>query len=97
MLSSDWRSSDWPSFKNCRILSACIITNSSYYATPEALIKVLKWPTVKNIIRNEAATIGFKSINDLAPYFLSHLFNRNSDCNIMNLRNAETDLLVPFM
>lgn len=77
--------------------AARIITNSSYDAPAEALIKELKWPTARDMIRTETATIVFKSINNLAPDYLSHLFIRNSDRNIINLRNAETYLLVPFM
>ena len=49
------------------------------------------------MIRSETATTVYKSVNSLAPDYLSHLFVRNSDRNIINLRNAETDLLVPFM
>ena len=44
----------------------------------------LKWPTVRDMIRNETATIVFKSMNSLMPDYLSHLFNRNSDRNIIN-------------
>ena len=40
----------------------------------EALIKELKWPTVRDMIRSETATIVFKSANNLAPEYLSHLF-----------------------
>ena len=49
------------------------------------------------MIRCETATILFKSVNNLIPEYRSHLFIRNSDRNTINLRNAETDLLVPFM
>ena len=77
--------------------AARIITNSSYDAPAEALIKELKWPTVKDLIRCETATVVYKSINNLALDYLSHLFIRNSERNIISLRNADTDLLVPFM
>ena len=77
--------------------AARIITNSSYDAPAEALITELKWPTARDMIRSETATTVFKSVNSLAPDYLSHLFVRNSDRNIIKLRNAETDLLVPFM
>ena len=77
--------------------AARIITNSSYDAPAEALITELKWPTVRDMIRSETATTVYKSVNSLAPDYLSHLFVRNSERNCINLRNAETDLLVPFM
>ena len=76
---------------------ARIVTNSSYDAPAEALIKELKWLTLRELIRCETATIVFKSVNNLAPEYLSHLFIRDSDRNNINLRNAETVLLVPFM
>ena len=74
---------------------ATIITNSSYDAPAEALIKEVKRPTVREMIRCETATTVFQSVNDLAPGYLGHLFNRNSDRNTINQRNAESDLLVP--
>ena len=77
--------------------AARIITNSSYDAPAEALITELKWPTVRDMIRSETATTVYESVNSLAPDYLSHLFVRNSERNCINLRNAETDLLVPFM
>ena len=49
------------------------------------------------MIRCETATIVIKSVNNLAPEYLSHLFIRHSDRNTINLRNAETDMLVHFM
>ena len=39
----------------------------------------------------------YRSVNYLAPDYLSDLFIRNSDRNIISLRNADTDLLEPFM
>ena len=75
--------------------AARIITNSSYDSPTEALIKELKWPTVKDMIRSETATTTFKSINNLALDYLGRLFIRNSDHKPISLRNAETDLLVP--
>ena len=56
-----------------------------------------EWPTVKDMIRNETATIVFKSNINIAPDYFSHLLIRNSDRNVINLRNVETELLVPFM
>ena len=77
--------------------AARIVTNSSYDATAAHLIKELKWPTVHDMIKQEMATIVFKSINDLVPTYLSTLLTRNSTRNMVNLRNCETDLLAPRM
>ena len=53
---------------------------------------------MRDMIRSETATTVYKSVNSLAPDYLSHLlFVRNCDRNNINLRNAETDLLMPFM
>ena len=52
----------------------------------------LKWPTVYDTIKQETATIVFKSICGLAPTYLSTLFARSSTRETVNLRNSETDL-----
>ena len=77
--------------------AARIVTNSSYDAPATNLIKELKWPTVHDMIKQETATIVFKSISGLAPTYLSTLFTRNSTRETVNLRNSETDLLAPRM
>ena len=51
--------------------AAGIVTNSSYDAPATNLIKELKWPTVNDMIKQEMATIVFKSISGLAPTFYS--------------------------
>ena len=52
---------------------------------------------VHDMIKQETATIVFKSISGLAPTYLSTLFTRNSTRDIVNLRNCDTDLLAPRM
>ena len=49
------------------------------------------------MIKQETATKVFKSINGLAPTYLSTLFTRNTTREIVSLRNSETDLLLPRM
>ena len=49
------------------------------------------------MIKQETATIVFKSISGLALTYLSTLFTRNSTGDIVNLGNSETDLLAPRM
>ena len=68
-----------------------IVTNSSYDAPAGKLIKELKWPTVHDMIKQETATIVFKSISGLTPTYLSTLLTKNSTRDIVNLRNCETD------
>ena len=38
----------------------------------------------------------YKSINDLAPDYLSEIFTKNSECSRKNLRNTATDLQLPL-
>ena len=49
------------------------------------------------MIKQETATNVFKSINGLAPTYLSTLFTRNTTREIVSLRNSEADLLLPRM
>ena len=71
------------------------MTNSSYDSSASALIKTLNWPTVADMIKVEKACMVYKSINDLAPDYLSEVFTKNSACSRKNLRNTATDLQVP--
>ena len=73
------------------------VTNSSYDAPAVNLIKELKCPTVHDMIKQETATIVFKSISGLAPIYPSIPFTRNSTRDIVNVRNCETDLLTSRM
>ena len=73
------------------------MTNSRYDSSASALIKTLNWPTVADMIKVETACMVYKSINDLAPDYLSEIFTKNSACRRKNLRNTATDLQVPLM
>ena len=77
--------------------AARIVTNSSYDSSASALIKTLNWPTVADMIKVETACMVYKSINDLAPDYLSEMFTKNSAYSRKNLRNTATDLQVPLM
>ena len=54
--------------------AARIVTNSSYDSSASALIQTLNWPTVADMIHVETACMVYKSINDLAPEYLSEIF-----------------------
>ena len=77
--------------------AARIVTNSSYDSSASALIKSLNWPTVADMIKTETACMVYKSINAVAPDYLSEMFVKNSTCSRKNLRNTATDLQVPLM
>ena len=49
------------------------------------------------MIKIETACMVYKSINDLAPDYLSKMFTKNSTYSMKNLRNTATDLQVPLM
>ena len=59
------------------------------------LIERLGWKTIEQLISYQSKTMVFKSLNELAPQYLSSLFKRNSQCSTRCLRNTETDLRVP--
>ena len=77
--------------------AARIVTNSSCDSSASALIKILNWPTVVDMIKIETACMVYKSINDLAPDYLSKMFTKILTCSMKNLRNTTTDLQVPLM
>ena len=44
---------------------------------------------MRELIRCETATIAFKSVNNIAPEYLSHLFIRSSECDFVELSIRE--------
>ena len=77
--------------------AARIVTGSSYDAPSVPLRKELGWLSVKEMIVKETSTMMYKSLNDLAPQYLSDLFARLSDFHTRELRNTKNDLAVPLM
>ena len=77
--------------------AARIVTNSSSDSSASALIKTLNWPTVAVMIQVDTACMVYKSINDLAPDYLSHIFTKNSAWSRKNLRNMATDLQITLV
>ena len=69
-----------------------IVTNSSYDASAMPIIRKLGWHAVSEMIQMETLSMVYKSINDLAPTYLSRL----SDTCMRVLRNAKTDLEIPM-
>ena len=68
--------------------AARIATGCSYDAPSEPLRKDLGWLSVKKMVVKETSTMIYKSLNDLAPKYLSDLFVRLSDFHILELRNT---------
>ena len=82
------------SLQKLQNMAARIVTGSSYDAASEALPKDLGWLSVKEVIVKETSTMMHKSLNDLAPKYLSV---RLSDFHILDLRNTKSNLAVPLM
>ena len=76
--------------------AARIVTNSTYDAPANALMQKLKRPNVAEIIKQETATIVYKSLIGLAPTYLSNIFSKNSSRGIFKLINSETDSRIPL-
>ena len=74
--------------------SARIVTNSRYDASAKPIIKKLGWHTVSEIIQMETLSMVYKSINDLAPTYLTEMFSRLSDTCKRELRNTRSDLVL---
>ena len=70
------------------------VTNSSYDALADALIERLYWPAIAELIKQETATMAYKSLNSLALTYLSNIFSGNFFRDTVYLRNSETDLQV---
>ena len=83
--------------QNLQNRAARIVTNSNYDSSASALIKSLNWPTVADMIKIETACMVYKSINDLAPDYLSKMVTKNLTYSMKNLRNTATDLQFPLM
>ena len=78
-----------------QIRAARIVTGSSFDTPSRPLIERLGWKTIEQLISYESKIVVFKSLNELAPQYLSSLFKRNSQCSTRCLRNTETYLRVP--
>ena len=76
--------------------AARIVTNSCFDAPSRPLIGSLGWKTVRELVDQDSRVMVYKSINGLAPQYMSHLFTRNSACSSRNLRNTKTDLRLPM-
>ena len=77
--------------------AARIVTNSPYDASAAPLIQNLGWPTISDLTRKETATLVYKSLNSLAPAYMTKLFTKYSDDRERTLCSTETDLRLPVL
>ena len=58
--------------------AAGIVKNSPFDASAAPLLQRLAWPSVQKLMNKETCSIVYKSLNSLAPQYLSDLFVRLS-------------------
>ena len=73
-------------------LAARMAINSRYDASAKLIIKKLRWHAFSEMIQTETLSMVYKSINDLAPTYLTEMFSRLSDTSKRELRNTRSDL-----
>ena len=77
--------------------AARIITGSDYDTPAEPLIGQLGWKTVREWIQNDTSVMMYKSMNNMAPTYLSDLFTCSSQFHSRDLRGSEVNLRPPLM
>ena len=73
------------------------ITDSPYDAPAKPLLRLLRLPSIAEMIRQESASMVYKAINGKAPTYLSSLFNSISAVTNRMLRNSNLNLRPPRM
>ena len=74
-----------------------ITTNSPYDAPAVPLLQNLGWPSIRDLIRKETATLTYKALNLLAPRYLGELFSKCFRRSERILRCNETKLKIPLL
>ena len=74
-----------------------ITTNRPYNASAAPLLQNLRFPSIKDLIRKETATLTYKVLNSLAPHYLGELFSKCSEGSDRILRSTETNLQIPLL
>ena len=78
-------------------IAARIVANSPYDALAAPLLQSLGWLSIKGLRRKETAMLTYKSLNSLAPQYLTELFTKCSESNGLNLRSSESNLQIPII
>ena len=77
--------------------AARIVTDSPIDASADPLLQRLGWPSVHKLINKETVSMIYRSLNSLAPQYLSDLFVRLSEVHPRDLRNSKTNLAIPML
>ena len=82
--------------QNIHNRAARITKNSPYDTSPAPLLQNLGWPSIKDLVRKETATLTHKTLNSFAPQYLGELFSKCSEGSDRILRSTKTNLQIPL-
>ena len=60
-------------------------------------MRVLQWPTVRELIDFESRKMVFRSLKGDPPSYMKDIFTRVNNSTACSLRNAEVDLRLPLL
>ncbi|MCU7801538.1 MAG: reverse transcriptase family protein, partial [gamma proteobacterium symbiont of Lucinoma myriamae] len=73
--------------------AARIILQAEFMTPSQTMFKKLKWLPFPNRIQYHICVMVYKSLNDLAPDYLTELFTKTFETHGRNLRSVENDML----
>ena len=85
------------SYRKLQNKAARIVANSPFCASAAPLLQRLGWASVQKLMNKETGSMIYKSLDSLAPRYLSDLFVRLSGVHPRELRNSKTDLAIPML
>ena len=75
--------------------AVCVLTHTSYDADTNQLLEELGWNNLETLLQKLKAEMVYKSLNGLAPNYLSSKFIQRSDViTFYNLRNSDGKLAI---
>ena len=77
--------------------AARIITKSDYDTDAGPLIDKLGWKTIRELNNNDAAVMMFKIMNNMAPPYLTGIFQPLRELHEIMLRDTNSNLRLPRM
>ena len=80
--------------KNC---AAKVVTNSQFDAPTLPVIRVLQWPTVRELIDFDSQKMVFRSLKGDAPSYMNDTFTKVNNSTARSLRNAEVSFRLPLL
>ena len=92
---SCWSATEIQHLQRLENRAARVVTNSAYDAHIKPILEKLGWKTIQQLICIQTETTTFKSLDYLAPQYLSNLLNKNSSCTSYNFRNTNADVRLP--